>query len=156
MKLIKYAVMSLASFSVSAYSMADRKSPQFQVKIQVVEICNVGTGSTSDLDFGSVTRNEQNLRTSGSLNVHCTNGTPYSIALKSHGTLKHNNDASIQIPYQLYQDASMSKKWGDIVEDRFSHQGTGQIQNITIWGLVPNTNVPAGQYTDNVTATITY
>ena len=50
----------------------------------------------------------------------------------------------------------MSKEWGNIADNRLSKQGTGQTQNITIWGKVPNANVPAGQYSDKVTATITY
>lgn len=156
MKLFKYSFAILAVISVSAYTMSDRQSTQFQVKMQITEICDIGTGSTSDIDFGTVTRNAQNVQATGSLNVYCTNGTPYNIALNSNGSLKHNNDVTIQIPYQLYQDASMSKEWGNIADNRLSKQGTGQTQNITIWGKVPNANVPAGQYSDKVTATITY
>lgn len=134
MKLFKYSFAILAVISVSAYTMSDRQSSQFQVKMQVTEICDIGTGTTSDIDFGTVTRNAQNVQATGSLNVYCTNGTPYNIALNSNGSLKHNNDVSIQIPYQLYQDAAMSKEWGNIADNHLSKQGTGQTQNITIWG----------------------
>ena len=50
----------------------------------------------------------------------------------------------------------MSKEWGNIADNRLSQQGTGETQNIKIWGNVPNANVPAGKYSDTVTATITY
>ncbi|OTG80326.1 spore coat U domain-containing protein [Acinetobacter sp. ANC 4648] len=156
MKLIKYSFIILAIVSVSAYTMSDRQSSQFQVKMQITEICDVGTSSSSDIDFGTISRNTQDVQATGSLNVSCTNGTPYHIALNSDGTLKNTHDVSLKLPYRLYQDASMSKEWGNISENRFSQHGTGQPQNIPIWGKVPNTNVPAGQYTDRVTATITY
>lgn len=156
MKFLRYSGVFLTLFSLPAYTMSDHQSTQFQVKMQITEICDIGTAATSDIDFGTVTRNTDNAQATGSLNVYCTNGTPYSIALNGHGALKHSNDASIQIPYQLYQDAAMSKEWGSIADNRLSQQGTGQAQRITIWGKVPNTNAPAGQYSDKVTATITY
>lgn len=155
-KIFKYSFVILAVVSVSAYTMSDRQSTQFQVKMQVIEICEIGAGGSSDIDFGTVTRNAQNVQATGSLNVHCTNGTPYNIALNSDGRLKHANDISIQIPYQLYQDVAMSKEWGNIADNRLSQQGTGETQNIKIWGKVPNANVPAGKYSDTVTATVTY
>lgn len=156
MKRIKYSFAIIAVISVSAYTMSDRESTQFQVKMRVNETCDIGTGSSSDVDFGTVSRTTQNVQATGSLNVSCTQGTPYNIALNSDGTMKNTSNAALQIPYRLYQDASLSKEWGSIAENRFSQQGTGQTQNITIWGQVPDTNVPAGQYTDRVTATITY
>lgn len=156
MKLIKYSFGILVIISASAYTMSNHQASQFQVKMRIDEICDIGTGSTSDIDFGTISRNTQNVQATGNLKVSCTNGTPYSIALNSAGTLKNTNDTSLQLPYRLYQDASMSKEWGNIAENRFSQQGTGQPQNITIWGQVPDTNIPAGQYTDKVTATITY
>ncbi|NHB65438.1 MULTISPECIES: Csu type fimbrial protein [Acinetobacter] len=156
MKIFKYSFVILAVVSVSAYTMSDRQSTQFQVKIKVNEICDIGTGSTSNIDFGTISRNTQNIQATGSLNVSCTNGTPYNISLNSDGTLKNTQDASLKLSYRLYQDASMSKEWGNSSENRFSQHGTGQTQNITIWGKVPDTNVPAGQYIDTVTATITY
>lgn len=156
MKFLRYSVVILTLFSVPAYTMNEQQAAQFQVKMQITEICDIGTGATADIDFGTVTRNTQNAQATGSLNVYCTNGTPYSIALNGDGTLKHSGDASIQIPYRLYQDAAMSKEWGNIAEQRLTQQGTGQAQRITIWGKVPSANAPAGQYSDKVTATITY
>lgn len=156
MKIIKYLFIIPAVFSLSTYTMSDRQSTQFQVKMKINEICNIGTGSTSNIDFGTTSRNTQNIQATGSLNVLCTNGTPYNISLNNDGTLKNTQDGSLKLSYRLYQDASMSKEWGNSSENRFSQRGTGQTQNITIWGKVPETNVPSGQYIDTVTATITY
>ncbi|MFU8925766.1 spore coat U domain-containing protein [Acinetobacter puyangensis] len=156
MKVIKYSLAIIAIISVSAYTMTNNETSQFQVKMHVNETCDIGTGSSPDIDFGTVSRTTQNVQATGNLNVSCTNGTPYNIALNSDGTMKNNNDASLQIPYRLYQDATLSKEWGSVAENRFSQKGTGQAQKITIWGQVPDTNVPVGEYSDKVTATITY
>ncbi|WOE33220.1 MULTISPECIES: spore coat U domain-containing protein [unclassified Acinetobacter] len=156
MKLIKYAFVVLAVVLVSTYTMSNRDSSQFQVKIQIKETCDIGTGSSSDMDFGTIERSTQNVQASANLNVYCTQGTPYHIALNSEGVLKNINNNTLKLPYRLYQDQSMTREWGNIPAHYYSQHGTGQTQNITIWGKVPDTNVPAGHYSDQVTATITY
>lgn len=146
----------MAIFSVSAYTMNEQKSRQFQVKVQINETCDIATGTAADIDFGTVSRTTQNVQSTGSLNISCTNGTPYNISLNSAGVLKNVSNSSLTIPYKLYQDASLSKEWGNTSENSFSQKGTGQTQRITIWGKIPDTNTPAGQYVDQVTATVTY
>ncbi|WP_109292289.1 Csu type fimbrial protein [Acinetobacter baumannii] len=156
MKLYKYFFPVTVLIAVPAYTMSAVQSSQFHVKMQITETCDIGTGTTSDINFGTVTRNTNNVQATGSLKVYCTNGTPYTIALENNGSLKNNTDDSIQVPYQLYRDAAMTKEWGNVADNSYSQQGVGQVQNITIWGKVSNTNVPAGQYSDKVTAIITY
>lgn len=156
MKYIKYSFFIFTIISVSAYTMNEKKSHQFQVKVQINETCEIATGNSADIDFGTVSRTTKNVQSTGTLNVSCTNGTPYHISLQGNGSLRNINDATLTIPYKLYQDASLNQEWGNTKESSFSQHGTGQRQSLTIWGEIPDTNTPTGQYIDQVTATITY
>lgn len=155
-KYIKYSFFIFAIISLSSYTMSEQKSAGFQVKVQIIETCDIATGSTANIDFGTVSRKTKDVQSTGILNISCTTGTPYSISLNSDGILENIQNPSLTIPYKLYQDASLNKEWGSSAENHFSQNGNGEIQSITIWGKIPDTNIPAGEYIDQVTATVTY
>ena len=156
MKKVKlfFFISTICLFSTSTTS--NQESAQFHIKVNIIETCEIATETIADMDFGTVVRSTSNIQSTGSLNVSCTNGTAYNIALNSTGSLKNVSNTSLVIPYKLYQDAALSKEWGNMSNTSLSQKGTGTTQNIKIWGKIPDTNLPAGQYTDQVTAVITY
>ena len=138
----------------------------FEVRITIQETCNVLTAS--DIDFGSTipTAGGQVDRT-GTINVNCTNGTDYTLSLSGGGSgdtsaRRMVGPSSTNISYQLYQDAGRSDVWG-LAADGEQVDGTGlglgsayQINHTVYARATLVGNEPAGNYTDTVTATLTF
>lgn len=157
MKLRIATLFGVVMLSV-ALSHADSISNTFKVSITVKESCDIRTLTATDIDFGTVTQAAQNAYNSGQLNVACTSGTSYAIALQSSRKMVNIADPTVQVPYTLFQDSNYSKVWGSDSGTGLSQIGTGETQMIKIWGKVDaqDTAVPAGQYLDTVTAIVTY
>lgn len=145
----------------------------FQVRITVTESCAFSTAtSATDVDFGTVPRSTNPADATGGLAVDCTPGTPYEIGLNNglnptsgataratSSNRRMTDGDGNYIPYGLWYDAGHTNPWG--VADNgqaYAGTGTGDGQNIPIYGQVPAdaTNVPQGTYSDTVTATLTF
>lgn len=158
MKTSIYAlVISILITSSTVLFAESHDSSNFNIKITIKESCNISSKTTSDLDFGTVERSSPEVSTQGKLNVTCTQGTPYNISLKSK-RLMTTQTTQMTIPYQIYQDSTQQVIWGSDVNNAYTNTGTGTTQNIPIWSKVTaeHTNVPAGNYSDTVTAVINY
>ena len=139
----------------------------FQAKIVITESCAFSTTGASDVDFGTKARSAGgNEDDNGTLVVNCTTGTPYAIGLDqgTYGSsvtsrlMKHATGTAT-IPYSLYRDAAMTQNWGDAAGATQPGVGNGSDQTVQVYGRVlgsSNVNVPAGDYADTITATITY
>ncbi|WP_374574868.1 spore coat U domain-containing protein [Acinetobacter sp.] len=159
MKFSICALVTCAFVSASALIYAANKdSAQFSVSINIKETCNIAAAYIADLDFGSINRASQSLNKNNHLAVTCSQGTPYRIALQSQREMVNAAADHAKIPYTLYQDASRTTLWGTDSQNAYSGTGTGSTQKVPVWGQVEqaDTNVPAGQYSDKVTAVITY
>jgi spore coat protein U-like protein len=95
-----------------------------------------------------------------SVTVTCTNTTPYTLALSggSNGTvttraMKAGAVADL-LSYGLYSDSGRSVNFVTTA----SLTGNGSGQPITIYGAVPALQfvAPSPNYTDTITATVTY
>lgn len=141
-------------------------SRTFNVRIQINSICDIQTAPT-DVDFGAVNSTATAITTTGTLNVRCTTGTPYNIALnpgtgtsatvttRTMGSSDAGNTA--RVPYALYRDSGRTQNWGSTIgTDTLSGTGSGALQAVTVYGRVPSANYPAGSYSDVVTATVTW
>ncbi|WOE33221.1 MULTISPECIES: spore coat U domain-containing protein [unclassified Acinetobacter] len=127
-------------------------STQFQVKIEVLSTCSV---NATDIDFGSVNSGVAATDKNGTLNVTCTNQTPYTVGLSSSGAMKHSTDQTATIAYQLFQ-SNGTTEWNN-ESNKYSGVGSGNAQQIPVLAKVSgSTNVRAGNYADTVTATVTY
>jgi len=155
---MKYLLSFIILFSTIAYTQKNENSSEFVVQLTVTERCEIQSTQSQSIDFGSIQRSTNNVSSSGSLNISCSQNTPYSIALHSDKTLKNTQDSSIQVPYQLYQEAGFKTVWGSSSQENFASTGTGADQNFKIWAKINEgaTNIPAGVYIDTVIATITY
>lgn len=148
------ALVCSSSFSFAA----NQDTTQFNIKITIKETCNISSQEASDIDFGSINRSSSDVSAQGNLNVTCTSGTPYNIALKSNRVMSNSLSNSSSIPYMLYQDSAQNVVWGTDSSSAYTNTGNGSTQQIGVWGKVfrQNTNVPAGSYADTVTAVISY
>lgn len=116
----------------------------------------------SDLAFGSVpglitSNNDQTT----SFNFTCTGRTPWSVGLgnglnPTGSTRRMRQGATANyVQYELYTDSGRSTRWD--TANVVTGTGSGSSQPLTIYGRVPfGQAVPAGDYSDTVTITITY
>jgi len=139
----------------------------FNVLITVTAACDISTVAPTSVNFGSQPSTATNIDNQGALNVTCTPSAPYTIALDDGQNSTNGadgrrmTDGSDFIPYQLYRDAGRTAAdvWGSTAGSGgnvYSGTGDGTVQNLPVYGRVPSTNVPAGSYSDVITATITY
>ncbi|WP_180044642.1 spore coat U domain-containing protein, partial [Acinetobacter sp. YH16039] len=123
----------------------------FDVKIEVLSTCSI---NATEIDFGKVNSGSVASDKTGTLNVTCTNQTPYSVGLSGSGKMTNEKDALSSIAYELFQDSN--KPW-DNNDNKYANNGSGNVQAIpVIANVVGSTNVRAGNYKDTVTATVTY
>lgn len=160
--LVALATISGAALSPAAY--AQSADTNFDVTITITSTCSIDAPAATDVAFGSHASTATRIQAAGQLNVSCTPGTGYQIALDEGENAagaginaRAMSDGTTLVPYQLYKDASRSAVWGQTLDtDTYSSTGNGQVQPIQVFGEVPSANFPAGTYTDTVTATITY
>ena len=124
------------------------------------------TISASPLNFG--TYNPTSLLTgTGTVTTTCTSGASATITLgQGSNPDGGSSDAypfrqlavgTNKLTYYLYQDAGRVTVWGNTAGTGLSINGTGNAQGSTVYGQIPAAqNVPAGSYSDTVTATVTY
>lgn len=158
--LLFLGVMSAGFLAAPAY--AQSASTTFDVTITITGTCSIDTPAATDVAFGTQPSTATDIDADGLLNVNCTPGTVFEIALDEglNGTdigSRAMSDGTTEVPYQLYRDPARSLVWGETLgTDTFSGTGTGAVQPIPVYGRVPSANFPAAAYSDTVTATITY
>jgi spore coat protein U-like protein len=61
------------------------------------------------------------------------------------------------ISYGLYKDVGYGQPWGDARGDVVTGTGTGAVEALPVYGIVPAQTTPApGVYRDTVVVTVTY
>lgn len=158
------AALALAIGSLAAPAWA-QEAPEatttFDVFITIESTCSINTPAATDVNFGSVLSTATDVQSEGSLSVNCTEGTDYQITLNAgeNGTdidsRAMSDGAGNSVAYQLYHDSDLTTPWGDTPgSDTYTAVGAGEVQEVTVYGLVPSANSPAGDYSDTVTATV--
>ena len=140
-------------------------SSNLDVSATVTSNCVV---STSPIDFGDVdVTNGANVDGTGGISVTCTSGTAWSADADAGGgtgatlAVRKMSDGTNFLNYALYTNAGRTTVWGDGAGGAtatISGTGNGVAQASTIYGRVPSgqTSLPAGDYLDTVTVTVTY
>ena len=155
-----FVIMLAAMFSGSAF--ASTTTSTFQSQITIAASCTIL--STTTLDFGSNGVLTANVDQTNTIQVQCTNTTPFNIGLNAGTasgatvtTRKMTNGANT-VNYSLYSDPGRSVNWGNTVgTDTVASTGNGASQSFTVYGRVPAQTTPApATYTDTVTVTVTY
>jgi spore coat protein U-like protein len=120
---------------------------------------------TSNLDFGTTRDLTSAIAAQSQINVQCTNGTGYTVAL--NGGLTGAADPAQRkmtfnantITYGLYQNSSHSIPWGSTIGTNVvSGTGSSISQPISVFGYVPAIqSIPApGNYSDTVVVSVAY
>ncbi|KND57825.1 Sigma-fimbriae tip adhesin [Candidatus Burkholderia verschuerenii] len=139
-------------------------SLSFTVQATVINDCTI---NASNINFGVSGLLKSAIVSNRTISVACTNNAAYSVALSagsgSGATVANRtmtrSGGSEQVKYQLYQDSSLTKPWGEGTSgtSAYAGVGSGSTQNIPVYGRVPaQTTSTPGSYIDTVIAMITY
>ena len=140
-------------------------SASLAVSASVVNNCTI---STSPLAFGSydpiVTNASADLDGAGGVTITCTKGAATTIGLNTGSnalaSVRRMKDAGTNyLTYELYQEAGRTTVW--------TNAGAGLLtpaaapskapRSFSVYGRVAsNQDVPAGSYTDTITATVNF
>ena len=134
----------------------------FTTQITLAATCVIN--SATALDFGAAGVLTANVDQTSTVQVQCTNTTPYNIGLDAGtGTgatvaVRKLTSGGANVNYTLYSDAGRTTLWGNTVStDTVAGTANGASQSYTVYGRVPAQTTPApGTYTDTVTVTVTY
>jgi spore coat protein U domain-containing protein, fimbrial subunit CupE1/2/3/6 len=134
----------------------------FTVQITITASCTIVSAST--LNFGSQGVLTANVDQTSTIQVQCTNTTPYNIGLDAGTatgatvTTRKMTNAGATISYSLYSNSARTTNWGNTVgTDTVAATGNGASQSYTVYGRVPPQTTPApATYTDTITVTVTY
>jgi spore coat protein U domain-containing protein, fimbrial subunit CupE1/2/3/6 len=155
-----FSVMLAISANNSAFAATTTSS--FTVQMTVTASCTINSAST--LNFGSQGVLAANVDQTSTIQVQCTNTTPYNIGLNAGvGTgatvaLRKLTNGANTLNYTLYSDSGRTTIWGNTVgTDTVAASGNGAAQSYTVYGRVPPQSTPApAAYTDTITVTVTY
>lgn len=121
------------------------------------------TLTTSGLSFGNYdVFNTTNTDITGTINVTCTNKSPYTLSLSSgSGTFSSRSMTSGThiLAYNLFLDSTRLTIWGDGSAGTGTVSGTGTGNSIasTVYGRIPaRQNAAVGSYSDVITVTVTF
>ena len=137
-------------------------SSTFSVQMTVTATCTVNSATT--LNFGTQGVLSANVDQTSTIQVTCTNTTPYNIGLNAGtGTgatvaIRKMTSGANTVNYTLYSNSGRTTVWGNTVgTDTQAATGNGAAQSYTVYGRVPSQAAPApGTYSDTITVTVTY
>lgn len=159
------AALPLALAAIPAH--AGTTTGTFAVTATVVNSCVIN--SATALAFPNYDVNAVPATTgSSTINVNCTKGDTYTIALSYGGTGTAANRIMVSgvnnLNYNLYTDSGYTKVWNNSCTvgnncdgGTGAGPGVGNAQSYTVYGQIPaGQNVPAGSYTDTITLTVNF
>ena len=158
----KIGCLALAICASAGDVFAATATTTFTVQLTITSSCTIN--SASILNFGSQGVLTAPVNQTSTIQVQCTNTTPYNIGLNAGTatgatvTTRKMTNGGATVGYALYSNAGMTTNWGNTVgTDTVSGTGNGASQPYTVYGQVPAQSTPAaGTYTDTITVTVTY
>lgn len=163
----------VAGLSLSAsVSAASTSGTTFKTTIAITASCSMGTGTNTDMSFGSFASTDtaaSTQATPGGFSVKCTNLLPYRIGLQpangnllGAGVMTGAVNTTKTIAYQLYSDASWATVWGNTdPTNTATKTANGTDQSFLVYGkltggTLASQNLPVDNYSDTVAITIYY
>ncbi len=179
---MKYRILLIpAALLLAPFSMADAAGTvQGQLGIQIIigAGCTINNGSSngSTNNFGSINFGQHptldstldaqsvGVTAGSSFGINCAASTAYSVALNSGLNVGASNQRRMInganfVSYNLYSDAGRATAWGNGSNggNAVTGTGTGAVQEMVVYGRVPNQTTPAvGTYVDTVQVTVTW
>lgn len=161
--LLKTTLVAAAGLLFASSTLAATATTTFQVTATVASSCKV---TATDLDFGAYDPLAAALDGTSTITATCTAQTPYTIGLdaglKAGGTttrrMTGDDTATTLLSYELYSDTTRTAIWGAPGGTTVAQSAlTGGALNYTVYGRIPASQyVPAANYADTVTVTVTY
>lgn len=153
------AVAGIATLVAPQTAGAATATGSMAVSSTIQASCSV---SASALAFGTYSGSQLDATTT--VDVTCTNTTPYNIGLNAGtGTgatvsSRKMTAGSTTLNYALYSDSGHATNWGNTVgTDTVTGTGTGASQSLTVYGRIAGSQTSApGSYADTITVTVTY
>jgi spore coat protein U-like protein len=136
--------------------------PDFKVSAETVASCELDVGA---MDFGRINGlGAAPADATASVDVRCTNGTPYSVSLGLGNGQGVTDPAQRKmtalgntLTYGLFHDPGRSQVWGEAPAQRANGAGTGLNQRYTVYGRIYQKQQAAiGIYHDSVVVTVNY
>jgi spore coat protein U-like protein len=160
-----------AALAIGAASSTEAATATSNLSVTASVTANC-TISTAPVAFGAYDPVSANAATAldgtGAVSVTCTNGATTTVTLgqganpaggsTAAAPARRLNDGGTGfLTYSLYSDTNRTAVWGDTAGTGVAHTGTGTLTALTVYGAVgAGQNVPAGNYSDTVVATITF
>ena len=159
---LKFAVATVCLLQFVSASFASTTTSTFTTQVAITASCTINSAST--LNFGSQGVLIANVDQTSTLQVQCTNTTPYNVGLDvgtgtgATAAVRKMTSGSNTVNYSLYTDSGRATVWGHTVgTDTVAATGSGASQSYTVYGRVTAQTTPApGTYSDTVTVTVTY
>ena len=166
MRKILTATMAAAALAASGTASAAVATTTFGVSATVLKTCSVAAAA---LGFGNYTPAGGALAANTTVNVKCTKGTTFTVALNggttAGGTITQRlmSNGTDTLQYNLYTTAGFATIFGDgTLGVTVPGTGTGLATAVavTVFGSlpdsVPNQAVATGAYADTISVTVTY
>lgn len=159
---LAYTLAGAGSLGLAGGAAAATTTSTFTVQVAITASCTINSAAT--LNFGTQGVLIANVDQTSTLQVQCTNTTPYNIGLNA-GTgsgatvaVRKLTSGSNTVNYSLYSDSGRATVWGNTVgTDTVAGTGNGAAQSYTVYGRITAQTTPApGTYTDTITVTVTY
>jgi spore coat protein U-like protein len=167
-KTLTLAVSVLAlGVSAGAFGAA---SDDLDVSASITANCTID--ASGGLAFGAydpiVANKADDLPGSGTISVTCTNGSAVTIELDggqfelggpaaAAPARRMNDSGANYLTYTLYSNPGLTTLWATGAAVDVDDTGTGVASNHTVYGVVDqDQNVPEGNYSDTVSATVTF
>ena len=130
--------------ALSAVANAGSTTTTFTSQITIAAACAINSAST--LNFGTQGMLAANVDQTSTIQVVCTNTTPFTIGLDA-GTASGATVAT----------RKLTSGGNTVSTDTVAGTGAGSAQNFTVYGRVPPQAAPApGNYSDTITVTVMY
>ena len=166
-KLIVSAI-AIGSTIVGTHINAERANSIMNVSVSVKHSCSMNTTSMAFGTYDGVVANASNaLEATATVISTCTSGAEALITMNAGASAGSGSaDAPVRrmtagpgkyLDYQIYSDVSGETVWGNTALTGVALTGTGASQTLTVYGSIPSAQmVPQGDYSDQISITITY
>lgn len=159
-KLAFVATVALVTGTGISAQAAGTQSATMSLSTQVVANCTISADTLTVSGYDPIVAHKTaHFDEKSNVNVTCTNGSPVTITLddgqNTGRQLKFETDKYLD--YELYSDSARANVWGNTDLNHVATTGTGLAEALTVYMRVTaGQNVPAGTYTDVVTAVVTF
>lgn len=158
MKRLLIAATALAgvAFAQNSWAQSSPQTATITVTATVPTQCSV---SANPLSFGTIDLTA-NSTANAEIDVTCTSGGNYNVSidngLYNASGLRMSNMNGQYLNYNIWHDSAHGETWTSPTGDLNSLTGTGAIQPLQVYGVVPSQLAPSGPYNDTLTVNVTF